>query len=87
MSKATHAMYRAEDLKLADDIDTASAITLDFAEASHIAGRVMVTGVADNLRLTAVADALPDFRIGDRIAFRLPEKPAALFAADGKRLA
>jgi iron(III) transport system ATP-binding protein len=87
MSKATHAMYRAEDLKLADDTDTTSAITLDFVEASNIAGRVMVTGVSDGLRLTAIVDAAPDLRIGDRVAFRLPEKSAALFAADGKRLA
>lgn len=79
------AMFRSEALSVSA---TAGAATLpfDFAEASPMAGRMMVTGTRDGLRLTAVVDSAPKFRPGDIIHFGLPDKPAALFTPSGERL-
>lgn len=82
---AAHAMYRAEDIAVSKTGGPRS-IALDFAEASPIAGRVMVTGTGGPLRLTAVVDSAPAFAVGDKVHFLLPPKPSALFGATGERL-
>jgi iron(III) transport system ATP-binding protein len=79
------AMYRPEDLSVsATAVDR--SLAFDFAEASPVAGRTMLTGTRDHLRITAVVDAAPRFAVGDTVHFVLPAAPAALFGATGERL-
>jgi len=84
-SRAAHAMFRAEEIAVSAR-PTPRSLALDFAEASPIAGRLMVTGTSGDLRLTAVVDEAPRFAIGDTVHFALPAQPSALFAASGARL-
>jgi iron(III) transport system ATP-binding protein len=84
-SAAAHAMFRAEDIEVTAE-PTARSLALDFAEASPIAGRLMVTGTSGDLRLTAIVDEAPRFTIGDIVHFALPARPSALFTASGARL-
>jgi iron(III) transport system ATP-binding protein len=79
------AMVRAEDLALAPEAGP-DTLTLDFAEASPIAGRFMVTGTQEALRVTAIVDAPPRLAVGDKVHFRLPPRPSACFSAAGERL-
>jgi len=79
------AMYRPEDLSVSA-IPVEGSLAFDFAEASPVAGRTMLTGISDSLRITAVVDAAPRFAVGDKVHFVLPEAPAALFGANGERL-
>lgn len=78
-------MYRPEDVAIADASDP-DAIVLDYAEASPVAGRIMVTGTGSDFRLTAIVDRMPKLAVGDRIGFRLPPAPSALFSTEGKRV-
>ena len=78
-------MYRAEELSVSETAGPRS-LALEFAEASPIAGRTMVTGVSGGLRLTAVVDRAPRLRPGDVLHFQLPERPSAVFSSDGVRL-
>jgi iron(III) transport system ATP-binding protein len=80
---AASAMYRPEDLSVSAT-PVEGSLAFDFAEASPVAGRTMLTGTRDNLRITAVVDAAPRFSVGDKIHFVLPPAPAALFGADGE---
>ncbi|MEO3433295.1 ABC transporter ATP-binding protein [Inquilinus sp. CAU 1745] len=80
-------LFRPEALTPAEP-GTAGTLSLSFAEATPIAGRVMVTGLrGDGLRIVGVVDRHPGARLGDPIAFRLPERPAAIFDASGRRVA
>ncbi|GLQ52888.1 ABC transporter ATP-binding protein [Devosia nitrariae] len=79
------AMYRPEDLSVSTGAG-ATSLAFDFAEASPVAGRVMITGTREDRRLTAVVDGAPAFAVGDTAHFVLPPKPAAIFAANGERL-
>jgi iron(III) transport system ATP-binding protein len=83
--KVAYAMYRPEDL-IVSAAPSEGALACEFAEASPMAGRVMVTGIAGDLRLTAVVDGRPRFTAGERIYFALPARPAALFSETGARL-
>ena len=79
------AMYRPEELTAtAAPVD--AGIEFDFAEASPVAGRTMVTGIRGALRITAVVDGAPRLQVGDKVHFALPARPAALFAPSGERL-
>ena len=78
-------MYRAEDMVLAD-VPNGRTLALEFAEASPIAGRYMVTGILGDLRLTAIVDRVPRLVPGDTVHFRVPDRPAAIFAQSGERL-
>ncbi|NGP17015.1 ABC transporter ATP-binding protein [Devosia aurantiaca] len=79
------AMYRPEDLSVTG-IPVENSLAFDFAEASPVAGRTMLTGTQGALRITAVVDAAPRFTVGDKAHFVLPQRPAALFGANGERL-
>jgi iron(III) transport system ATP-binding protein len=79
------AMYRPETLDLAD-VPGPRTLTLDFAEASPVAGRYMVTGMRGSLRVTAIVDRVPTCGPGETIHLVLPEAPAALFAKSGEIL-
>ncbi|WP_127144551.1 ABC transporter ATP-binding protein [Pelagibacterium montanilacus] len=80
------AMFLPETLRVSREAGPRT-IALEFAEASPVAGRVMVTGARAGLRLTAVVDDVPGFMPGDTLYFAIPEVPAALFSVDGERLA
>jgi iron(III) transport system ATP-binding protein len=82
---ASLAMVRPEDLALAPQAG-AGSLTLDFAEASPIAGRYMVTGIRGPMRVTAIVDRPPEPDAGGKLHFRLPVRPAAVFSAQGERL-
>jgi iron(III) transport system ATP-binding protein len=82
---ASLVMYRAEDLTVSCQ-PSARSLALEFAEATSLAGRLVITGISGPLRLTAVVDSAPDFSLGDIVHFGLPAQPAGLFAADGARI-
>lgn len=78
-------MFRAENMALAE-AEGATTLPMELVETSAIAGRVMVTGLRDGLRLTAIVDRAPVARIGDTIQFRLPEQPDSWFTPNGERI-
>ncbi|MBZ4691256.1 MAG: sugar transporter [Cereibacter sp.] len=78
-----HGMVRAEDLALADapGPDTFAA---QLVEVVPMAGRRLVTGLAEGQRVAAVTDlARP---VPSELHFRLPPAPAAIFDPKGNRL-
>ncbi len=79
------AMYRAESVKLSDS-EGETTLPMELVETSAIAGRVMVTGLAEGLRLTAIVDSLPAVQIGDIVQFCLPPRPDCWFDTDGERI-
>ena len=79
------ALYRAETIAVTTE-ESATSLPMDLAEVSAIAGRVMVTGLRDGLRLTAITETPPDARIGETVQFRLPERPSGWFATNGERI-
>ncbi len=79
------AMYRAETLKLVNTKSSRS-LPMELVEVSAIAGRTMVTGLSDTLRLTAIVDRAENIRIGDTIQFELPKAPQCWFAHSGERI-
>jgi iron(III) transport system ATP-binding protein len=79
------AMYRPEDLT-ASAAPTEASMAFDFAEASPVAGRTMLTGIKGALRVTAVVDVGPRLQVGDKVHFVLPATPGALFGSNGERL-
>lgn len=79
------AMVRAEHMTLAQT-EGPMTLPMELVETSTIAGRTMVTGLRDGLRLTAIVDHAPAARVGDTIQFRLPARPDSWFAPDGRRI-
>lgn len=79
------AMYRAETMTLSD-CEQETTLPMELVETSAIAGRTMVTGLRDGLRLTAIVDQTPQARIGDTIQFCLPPTPDSWFGTDGERI-
>ncbi|EKF20416.1 ABC transporter ATP-binding protein [Nitratireductor pacificus] len=86
LDRPAQAMFRPENLGVSDR-PGARTIALEFAEASPVAGRVMITGTRGDLRLTAVVNDAPKFAPGDSVHFAIPETPAALYAPGGELLA
>ena len=85
LERPAQAMFRPEDLTVSN-VAGPRAIAMEFAEASPVAGRVMVTGTRGDLRLTAVVDRAPRFAPGDPVYFAIPDTPAALFTLEGERM-
>ncbi len=81
----SQAMYRPEALAVSSG-PVPNSLPFDFAEASPVAGRVMVTGTRDGLRMTAVVDAAAALGVGDIVHFVLPGPPEAIFGGTGERL-
>ncbi|TRW99192.1 ABC transporter ATP-binding protein [Paracoccus sp. M683] len=79
------AMYRAEAVAVGRD-ETPHSLPMELVERSSIAGRVMLTGMAGPLRLTAITDTAPDARIGETVQFVLPARPDSWFGTDGERI-
>jgi iron(III) transport system ATP-binding protein len=80
-----YAMYRPEELKVSREAAERS-LRAEFVEASPVAGRLMITGILQSLRMTAVVDENPGLRLGETVYFVLPEVPAALFSKSGNRI-
>ncbi len=79
------AMYRAEALTLSQN-EGETTLPMELIETSTIAGRTMLTGLNDGLRLTAVLDRPPGLRIGSLVHFCLPCQPDCWFGKDGSRI-
>ncbi len=79
------AMFRAEALHVRSE-ESATSLPMELVEMSAIAGRTMVTALADGLRLTAIVDDPPQVRIGETVHMELPPEPACWFGLDGARL-
>ncbi|MDE9451886.1 ABC transporter ATP-binding protein [Aliiroseovarius sp. Z3] len=79
------AMYRAEKMTLSDN-EGERTLPMELVETSAIAGRVMITGLSEGLRLTAIMDTLPNAQIGDTVQFCLPAEPDGWFDPDGERI-
>jgi iron(III) transport system ATP-binding protein len=78
-----HAMVRPETIYLVDKPDPRT-LTLTLAEIVPMAGRRLVTGIADGIRITAISDDAN--RIPPELHFRLPAAPAAIFDREGNRI-
>jgi len=78
-------MFRPEDLGV-ESAAGPSTIALDYAEASPMAGRTMITGISEAIRLTAVVDRAPPLAVGETVHFRIPDVAAARFSPEGARL-
>lgn len=79
------AMYKAENLRIGSE-STDASLPLQLVEMSAIAGRMMVTGVAEGLRLTAIVDHVPKSNIGEIVQFSLPNQPDGWFSQNGERI-
>ncbi len=79
-------MFRPESLSIHGE-DGKGRMPVEYVEASPIAGRTMITGIHDGVRITALADGPPDQRIGETLFFGLPATPAAVYDSAGHRLA
>ncbi len=85
---AVRAMYRAESLRLTSGPAGGRVLNVAFAEATPMAGRVVVTGIADGRTRVSVLDAgRPAAQPGDPLLVALPERPDRLLdAATGRHL-
>lgn len=79
------AMVRAENMGVTD-AENDMTLPMELVETSAIAGRTMVTGLGDNLRLTAIIDRQLSADIGETIHFQLPTQPDSWFGPDGERI-
>jgi iron(III) transport system ATP-binding protein len=74
-------MYRANSLRL--HYETADGlIPVEFAEATPVAGRAIVTVLHEQQRFNVVVDTLPKASLGDRLYLELPEKPNRIYPYD-----
>ena len=80
---AGHAMVRAETIELADEAGP-RILSVTLAEIVPMAGRRLVTGIADGVRITAITDSAD--RLAPNLLFRLPAVAAAIFDSEGKRI-
>jgi iron(III) transport system ATP-binding protein len=82
------AMYRAESLRLASGSVGGPVLAVAFAEATPMAGRVVVTGTAGGrTRVSVLEVGRPAAQPGDPLLVALPERPDRIFdAASGRRL-
>ncbi len=78
-----HAMVRAEQITLADE-DGPHTFEAILAEVVPMAGRFLVTGIVNGIRVTAVSDQVA--RPSGRLRFRFPSAPAAIFDKQGTRI-
>jgi iron(III) transport system ATP-binding protein len=76
-------MYRAESLRLSTTPGE-RRLPVEFAEATPVAGRVMVTVWDERQRVTLVTDAQVDYSLGDRLFLEFPPRPDAVFPQDGR---
>jgi iron(III) transport system ATP-binding protein len=82
--EAASLLHRPETLVPAD-CEGPRRVPVEFAEAAPMAGRVLVTGLWGDLRLTAVVERHPPLVLGERFFLELPAAPAAVFDHAGRR--
>jgi iron(III) transport system ATP-binding protein len=75
----TREMYRPQDLSL----DPASPVLFEVIESTPVAGRHIVTGIAEGQRVSLVSES--PAAAGSRTGLVLPPEPAAVFDAEGQR--
>jgi iron(III) transport system ATP-binding protein len=75
-------MYRAESLRLSASPGE-GRLPVEFAEATPMAGRALVTVWEDRQRVTVVCDRMPGWSLGDRLYLEFPPQPDAVFAGEG----
>lgn len=78
-----HAMVRAEQIELAEE-DGVRVFDAALAEIVPMAGRFLITGLINGVRITAISNNVAT-RSG-RLRFRLPDALAAIFNNEGKRI-
>lgn len=78
-----HAMVRAETIEMTDEAGP-RVLDVTLAEVVPMAGRRLVTGIAEGARITAITDSAGPF--STKLRFRLPPAPAAIFDSEGKRV-
>lgn len=78
-------MYRAESLRLAAAHEPRT-LPVEFAEATPLAGRYLVSGYSDAQRITLITDRKPDAGLGDLLHVGFPHSPDAVFYPDGHRV-
>jgi iron(III) transport system ATP-binding protein len=71
-------MYRAESLRLANQPGE-RRLPVEFAEATPVAGRAVVTVWDEGQRINLVTERLPDARLGDRLYVEFPGMPSAIY--------
>ncbi|MCU0492361.1 MAG: ABC transporter ATP-binding protein [Chloroflexaceae bacterium] len=79
-------MYRPEQLRLANGPGP-RCLSVEFAEATPVAGRVIVTVWDERQRINIVTDQLPSYRLGDSLYIEFPAQPDAIFGQDEQTLA
>ncbi|MGD9481222.1 ABC transporter ATP-binding protein [Shinella sp. G-2] len=83
--EAVQLLYRAEDVGVGA-VAGMPTLTARFAEAAPIAGRTMVTALAGDQRITAMADGYFTAMPGEPITLSFIRTPDAVFAATGERI-
>ncbi|WP_168801107.1 ABC transporter ATP-binding protein [Rhizobium rhizophilum] len=78
-----HAMVRADQIEVVSESGP-HVIEVELAEIVPMAGRYLVSGLIDGIRITAVTDRA--VRSAEKLRFRLPGAPAAIFDIQGTRL-
>ncbi|MCB5204052.1 ABC transporter ATP-binding protein [Neorhizobium sp. T786] len=78
-----YAMVRAEEIAVTDEPGPRT-LQVRLAEIVPMAGRRLVTGIVNDIRITAIADGAARLPLGLR--FRLPDAPAAFFDTEGNRI-
>jgi iron(III) transport system ATP-binding protein len=71
-------MYRAEELRLHTEPGP-NRLFVEFAEATPMAGRALVTVWDDGQRLSVVTDRLPQARLGDHLYLEFPHQPTIIY--------
>lgn len=77
------AMVRAEQISIVDESGH-NTLDMTLAEVVPMAGRFLITGINDGIRLTAISDR----RVvaAETLRFRLPSAPAAIFDKQGNHI-
>ena len=83
--EAVQLLYRAEDVGVGA-VAGMPTLNARFAEAAPIAGRTMVTALAGDQRITAMADGYFTAMPGEPITLSFIRTPDAVFAATGERI-
>ncbi len=78
-------LYRPEDLR-AHPEPQARSLPVELAEVSPMAGRFVLTTFFQGARLTAVSDILPDAPLGGPLHLVFPERPAAVYDEEGRKI-
>ncbi len=77
--------YRPEDVRVHVEPGE-NRLPVEFAEATPIAGRLIVTGWFEQQRLTAVVDRMPAAQLGNQLYFQFPAAPCAIYDTQGRRV-